>query len=245
MTCIELRCYLQNEDLALAKSGDDGYSAEVAEHIRICEECCRFAGEQSEVRGLLNLVRDSTPQTSPSLDSAVLANFRKRVELVPVPGVVASRRLPTSLFWRSAIAAVILLVIMLPWAYRRIGMSRRPVQPVRAVVPLPTPAANSTSEVAKEGRPASTASAPRRAKRKAVARATESAAAVAPAPFPRGFNRLMYCDPLSCEGTMEVIRMQLPADLSTRPSAGHGERVVFADFIVGSDGVARGIRLVE
>src|SRR5437588_8590710 len=115
MTCLELRSYL--EELTSAHSGDHEYSAEVAEHIRICEECSRVAGEQTEVIGFLRVVRDAAPEISPGLDSAILASFRKRTERAPVSPVAGFRRLSSNLLWRVAIVAVILLVVMLPWAY--------------------------------------------------------------------------------------------------------------------------------
>ena len=56
----------------------------------------------------------------------------------------------------------------------------------------------------------------------------------------------MYCDELSCDGGMEVVRVQLPslpAGLMPVPTAGN--RVVTADVLVGADGFARGIRIVH
>jgi hypothetical protein len=244
MTCTDLRSHLEN--LAAANSGDPEYSAEVAEHIRTCEECSRFAGEQTEVRGLLNLVRDAAPQISPSLDSAILASFRKRVERAPVSGVVAFRRLPSS-FWRGAIAAVILLVMMLPWAYRRSGTSKRSVPTVDVETssrPQPRPNEKSTN-IVQESRPVKD-TLPQRARRKLPPPAAAVPATVASTQFPAGFDSLMYCDPLSCAGTMEVIRMQLPTGVSTRGSARQpSQGIVYADVVIGSDGVARGIRFVE
>ena len=55
----------------------------------------------------------------------------------------------------------------------------------------------------------------------------------------------MYCDELSCDGGMEVVRVQLPslaAGFMSVPTAGN--RVVTADVLVGADGFARGIRIV-
>ena len=244
MTCIELRSYL--EYLVPANSVDHGYSAEAAEHIRICEECSRFAGEQTEVRSLLNLVRDAAPHISPSLDSTILANFRKRVEPVPVSGVVAFRRRSAPLFWRGAIAAVILLVVMLPWAYRRRDTARRSL-PTANTVALsgPTATENSATNVVKEGSPAN-GTVPHRARRKSARPAAAAPAAVASTQFPAGFDSLMYCDRLSCAGTMEVIRMQLPTGVPGPGSARQSSQgIVYADVVIGSDGVARGIRFVE
>ena len=244
MTCTELRSHL--EELASATSRDHEYATEAAEHIRICEECSRFAGEQTEVRGLLNLIRDSTPQISPSLDSAILATFRERVERAPVSGVLAFGRRSAPLFWRGAIAAVILLVVMLPWAYRRRDTAKHSLPTVDVAAPSqPTLVENSASNFVKEKSPAK-GLLPHRARRKSRPAAAAVPAAAASTQFPAEFDRLMYCDPLSCAGTMEVIRLQLPTGVRGRASARQqSQGIVYADVVIGSDGVARGIRFVE
>jgi hypothetical protein len=56
----------------------------------------------------------------------------------------------------------------------------------------------------------------------------------------------MYCDVLSCAGAFEVIRMELPAASANRdPTAQQGSGIVLADVLVGSDGIARAIRIVN
>jgi len=56
----------------------------------------------------------------------------------------------------------------------------------------------------------------------------------------------MYCDQLSCAEAMEIIRVQLPTSMAglTPGSTATGD-AVFADVLVGPDGIARGIRIVE
>ena len=64
--------------------------------------------------------------------------------------------------------------------------------------------------------------------------------------LPPDFRSLMYCDELSCSGPMEVIRMQLPAsDLLFAPGSNSANGTVLADVLVGPDGIARGIRIVQ
>jgi hypothetical protein len=53
-----------------------------------------------------------------------------------------------------------------------------------------------------------------------------------------GYVALMFCDPLSCSGDSQVVRMELPAqDDASQPQ--------LADVIVGFDGVVRAVRLVN
>jgi len=64
--------------------------------------------------------------------------------------------------------------------------------------------------------------------------------------FPTSFKSLMYCDPFSCPGAMDVIHVQLPAPiLGLMPASVRASGVVSADVLVGPDGIARGIRVVE
>jgi hypothetical protein len=55
----------------------------------------------------------------------------------------------------------------------------------------------------------------------------------------------MYCDQLSCSGAMEVIRMNLPASALGMQSPLRTSNLVAADVVVGPDGVARAIRIVN
>jgi hypothetical protein len=56
----------------------------------------------------------------------------------------------------------------------------------------------------------------------------------------------MYCDEISCGGTMEIIRMRLPAwGADDAPPSTETNGTVLADVLVGADGIARGIRIVQ
>ena len=57
---------------------------------------------------------------------------------------------------------------------------------------------------------------------------------------------LMYCDQISCSGALDIIRMQLPASpVAGDSTSAPAQDVVLADVLVGSDGVARAIRIVN
>jgi hypothetical protein len=56
----------------------------------------------------------------------------------------------------------------------------------------------------------------------------------------QGYTPLMLCDPLSCSGDEEVVRMELPA---TAADGSAGAQM--ADVIVGDDGLVRAIRIVQ
>jgi hypothetical protein len=52
---------------------------------------------------------------------------------------------------------------------------------------------------------------------------------------------------LSCDGAMDLIRVQLPSSLLARPASAFRQTSgpVNADVLIGPDGIARGIRIEE
>jgi len=56
----------------------------------------------------------------------------------------------------------------------------------------------------------------------------------------QGYTPLMLCDPISCSGDAEVVRMELP---TTAADGSAGTQM--ADVIVGDDGLVRAIRIVQ
>lgn len=56
------------------------------------------------------------------------------------------------------------------------------------------------------------------------------------------YTALMFCDPLSCSGETQVVRMELPESAS---AASQGAQPAVADLVVGYDGVVRAVRWVN
>ena len=53
-----------------------------------------------------------------------------------------------------------------------------------------------------------------------------------------GYTPMMLCDPLSCSGDEQIVRMELPASEGSQGSQ-------MADVIIGDDGLVRAIRIVQ
>jgi hypothetical protein len=269
MTCNEIRSYFERQE-PVAGRGD--LAAAVASHLRACPSCGPEFQAQIELLGILNLVRDSAPATSPSLDSAVLESFRARRAYVATPKAVSFFRRPaTPLLWRCAIAALVVLAAMILFAYRR--SAPRPAMEAGRFVPQASPAKdlpqkglpqkdsfqNALSSNAAANPPARQSPVPvgpnLRTARTARTERTERTAQTATRrtalaanqrhAWPVDFNGLMYCDSLSCSEGMEIIRMQLPAPPPQSPGAAGAHNPVFADVVVGPDGIARGFRMVR
>lgn len=229
MTCQELRLYFEDPQRRDAKLRDE------AEHLVHCPECARFVEAQRELGAGLHLVRESLPQFPAGLDDAVLANYRNQVaeRKAPVPSPFRGRF--AVLCWSAAGAALVLVFVGLLWHSRKTVVTAQP-QSAQATA---APAVASTVASAP---PQTKPKAARRIRRPLTAPRVTSLAG----PLPPGFRSLMYCDVLSCGGTMEVIRVQLPPSAVTfAPVSGSGGGSVFADVLVGPDGIARAIRVVE
>ncbi|HUJ94331.1 MAG TPA: hypothetical protein VLW84_03625 [Terriglobales bacterium] len=238
MTCQELHSYFEVREPVDFASWIG--SAEVAEHILGCAGCAGFVEAHRQMERNLALVRATVPRVAPALDAAVLAHYRRyaaRLSQAAGPTAGRGRRLFAALAWGAAIAAVALGAILFFPGRKTPSTSARPYRAPLIIEP-------------QAQRPATPATASPTTKRKRAARAVgyptrhepAAIASVIPGPLPGGFHSLMYCDELSCAGAMTMIRVQLPMYAASFPSA---NGMVFADVLVGPDGIARGFRIVE
>lgn len=237
MTCEELRCY------CATSIGDDLRSPEMAEHLRRCAECGCFVETQRELGRYLRFVRDSAPPVSPLLDSAVLCSYRSQVAPPAAFAGSPQRRKRASrvlfLLGSGAAAAAMLVAGILLFTGRRVTQMPRIKSAQGVIAPQPTLPANTAARVQ-----AATHQTMRNSLR--PPKLSGTAAAAADSSLPDGFRSLMYCDEISCGGTMEIIRMRLPASgADDAPPSTETNGTVLADVLVGADGIARGIRIVQ
>jgi len=240
MTCQELHTHFENLDIELLP--DD----EATEHITGCAHCTRFVEEQEELRKHLRLVRDSAPLIPSSLDDAVLANYRKAMLVRSSSGKSTSlmRRidLRTALGWASAVAfaAVVAGAALLLFDPQQQIPQQQANQEIVAHQPRIFPAQR-TDEPHKSSRKAP------KSRRNSDRHSNDpELSAEQNALLPTEFESLMYCDQISCPGALEVIRVQLSSPvLGSAPRPRPADNAVFADVVVGPDGIARGIRVVE
>jgi hypothetical protein len=244
MTCLELRSHYEGPLRGGTSLRLD--SAEVAAHVATCAECSRFVEAQRDLDVALRLVREWVPEPSASLDAAVLANYRGHAVARPssVGSAPARKQRSFALLQASAAVAAIVLVAVIVFSSGRFFSGNRHgttiAQPAARPVSVSQPVDRSF-----RGSNLSPATKLKAATQRVRHKRPTPSVAARDNLLPVGFHSLMYCDELSCSGAMEMIRVQLPssADL-TSPSA-RMNHVVFADVLVGSDGIARGIRIVE
>jgi len=235
MTCHELRLYCEDP---LRMDAEFSYEAG---HLAHCTECARFVEARHELGAGLRLVRESAPEPSAPLDAAVLANYRRRMT---GNSPLARSRTPrfTVVCCRAAAAAVLALAAaLLLHSPRRLETSKLEIESTQP--PMGQPA---TSEQANKVPWTNAASSPKRRQHSTRQPRRAPPVATTKSPVSEDFRSLIYCDALSCGGAMQLIRLQLPPSAAAfEPAAASPDGAIYADVLVGSDGIARGIRVVR
>ena len=245
MTCKEIRAHFQGDQFAPVNPVCE--SAAFSEHIAKCGECHRLAEEQKELARCLLLLREGATAMPASLDASVLAGYRTYISERPrsttaVPGAGRTDLLG-AFRWAAAVAFAVIAAgaVLLFISGQRSSVD--PVSTERRSVMAPVPVARANSQ--------SAALEPARKKPNSIVRSAKHASPAIPVALPEtwsssGFQGLMYCDQLSCPGAMDVIRVQLSsAAVAFGPTSSQANDFVYADVLVGPDGIARGIRVVE
>jgi len=220
-------------------------NAELLEHFRQCADCQCVFDEQRGLRHHLQVVRDSVPQIPDSLDARVLSKYREHVATTVARSQQHRTRIALMILsWRGGVAALALVFITFALAVRRSGQPR--IENVQTVSIAPKAESAPTHE---ETPISQVVTNKRRVKNARVQRAKPKVEMIPSgtieASLPEGFRSLMYCDALSCPDEMEMIRVQLPPGFAGFAPASNSNAVVFADVLVGTDGIARGIRIVQ
>ena len=245
MTCDEFHAYWEmHPDAAVRLQSNP---AELSEHLSDCVDCTRFMEEETEVGKCLLIMRSAAPDVPASLDAWVRARYRALVRdqsrasrAHPLPSWPPLRG---ALGWALAFgfAAVVACggVLLL--------FSRQASRIDRHITKQPTIASRTALPVSKE-EVARAGPTPKRRRSTTASRQKSGPTWVTGQDdeLPTRFQSLMYCDPFSCSGAMDVIRLRLPSPVlrTTQPSGGAGS-LVSAEVLVGPDGIARGIRVVQ
>jgi hypothetical protein len=248
MNCRELHSYFESQGITDLASD----RAEATEHVAGCANCRQFVQSHKETLAQLRLLGETAPPIPASLDAAVLANYRRRLATRKAVETSPVRRLGFAHWrWGVAVAAgvvVLATVFVLRKPSVRVSTEPQKTSP-RAVAQLPQPAPTAAfrPELARKADAVARTVKPRKLN---IATADHGLPVAPHSEFnhslPDGFRSLMYCDELSCDGGMEVVRVQLPsASAGFLPASGSGNHVVSADVLVGADGFARGIRIVH
>ncbi len=246
MTCREFTKKVEDFRLTELTSADP----ELIAHGNGCASCATLLQERTALAGAMQVLRTRTAAwEAPSLvEQNVLRAFRQNSALQPtsssqlIPQSVASR-FPEFFGWRAyaAIAAVLAIGLGLGIWFAQ-HSSYKAQQPTAKAVQSDGPGAAQTEHDAQS--PTRVASNSRHVKAEARAglsqAASVTAASLNQSEQAQGYTPLMLCDPISCSGDAEVVRMELP---TTAADGSAGSQM--ADVIVGDDGLVRAIRIVQ
>jgi hypothetical protein len=252
MTCTELQDSV-NSGSARAVGTP---SADILSHLESCSACRDWVEIEQRLTGPLQVLRNSVPTVPATLDESVLNAYRAQLQhassdVIPLRKPV---RPMSNFVWRASVAALLLAGAILLFGIRRV-----PSPPATAKTKIQSAPIVSSPQAQTPIRSEAPKSVQTTKAAVATKKRTPRAPYKAPAPpavegssteaaymgLPPDFRNLMYCDQLSCSGAMEVIRMNLPASSMGLASPSRSSNVVAADVVVGPDGVARAIRIVN
>ena len=245
MTCGEFHAYWEiHSDAAVPLHS---YPAELSEHLSGCLDCTRFIEVEAALSKCLLIMRSAAPDVSASLDASVLARYRAFLrERASVSGPHPSATvgdLRGALGWARALA----FAAVVAYGGVLLLVARQASRIDRHTTKQATVASRIALPVNKE-KVALRAPIPQQDRSTAASRQKSRPIRVTSPDngLPARFQGLMYCDPFSCSGAMDVIRVRLPSPVfGTTPFSPGAGSLVSADVLVGPDGIARGIRVVE
>lgn len=221
---------------------------QLAAHLRDCGECASWYEQRETLAAAIAALRNSTAEVEagPHVEAAVLRAFRRSSG-----GTVSEQ--PTRRWFAfslgsffapagyAAVAAILALALGLGvWFWQRaehrsqpsaFQHQTEPSSPSQTAQPVQT--ADSSAKGATEEQQSA-----RSSKSKNGTAPAASSASLAQLAQAQGYIPLMFCDPLSCSGDEQVVRMEIPASaVDSEPQ--------LADVVIGDDGLVRAIRIVQ
>lgn len=243
MTCREFTKKIEVFALTELSSAD----AELLAHQNGCASCAALLQQRGALAGAIQVLRSRTAaMEAPSVvEQNVLRAFRQSSPVQPATMRTVPAFQWSDLFgWKGYAAAAAVVAICLGlglWFAQRsektsqqpTARTEQPAQPSvgKAGETPQLPVQASTSNSNKLNSATNSAVTPR---------ASVTTASLTQSEQAQGYTPLMLCDPISCSGDAEVVRMELPA---TGVDGSSGSQM--ADVIVGDDGLVRAIRIVQ
>lgn len=234
-------------------------------HQHECVTCASWFQHRQRLAGAMQDLRNSTAtlEAPVHVEQEVLRVFRRSA---PAASVIERKTMPPPFAFRlsrffewgayAAVAAALAISLGLGfWFWQHSGKTaadtaqqKAPTQQsVQPEIAQPEKVAQAqevkpSTPATKEARTAqaSTALAQSAAKNPstaAVTTPTVSGQSLAQAAQAQGYTPMMLCDPLSCSGDEQVVRMEFPANGS--------QGTQMADVVLGDDGLVRAIRIVQ
>ena len=242
------------EELALSELGGT-VDSQLLAHERECSDCADWLQQRHALAGALQVLRNSAAdaEAPTSVEHNVLRTFRHSVvNTIPAEANPLRRAFTFRLrrffelgAYAAAAAALVISLALGVWylPHRQTNAGDNSAQqntnttaePNKVIVPQETTAQVATPQGTRhvaEAHPVATAA--------SVTTNQESAfvPVLTRVQQAQGYTPMMLCDPLSCSGDEQVVRMELPASDGSQESQ-------MADVIIGDDGLVRAIRIVQ
>ena len=241
MNCQELHNHFETNPRL-----DADFPPAVVSHATSCASCSRFVDEQLALKKSLQSLRETAAEAPDTFDARVLADFRMRgLDAKPTMLSLGHISSSSALRWGVAGATALVIAAILFTSTRRAPKANLQTQTPSGAV------ASVSSDAAPLVTPKFPGAPSMKRKRRVIPRPVPNQSAVASNRLdnrlPAGFRSLMYCDALTCSAPMQMIRVQIPSGLIARPTPSlvNTSGAVNADVLIGSDGIARGIRIVD
>lgn len=262
MTCGEFKAQIASLPLQQACEPQEQALA----HERQCPACATWRHEHSSLAAAMHGLKLKTAscEAGPNVERELLRAFRQHPS--ESAGTPAAPRF-TFAFRLSrwfevgayaAAAAAILIALLVGYKLLRqpapaavLGSGHVSAQPAEPRLPAAQPdgqvdpgqrLAGSSSELrAANGNRVRTGSSRLRQKQAVGSAAAAEDTATEQALAGANYVSLMFCDPISCSGDAQVVRMEVPV----RASSGQSQQSVMADVVVGDDGLVRAVRFVN
>lgn len=244
MICREFTKKIEEFTIAELSSAAD---PQLREHERECAACAGWLQQRHALAGALHALRSSTAviEAPVSVEHNVLRAFR---QCVPVPAR-ADMSTPPQPFafqlskffgWGAYAAAAAALAISLGlgvW-YLAHSQKTRDNSAQHKTTSQPLQASGQPEKVAQTSGVTQSRAVTRQLAKAVTTRPSGAVLTPVQTEQAQGYTPMMLCDPLSCSGDEQVVRMQLPVSDGLQESQ-------MADVIIGDDGLVRAIRIVQ
>jgi hypothetical protein len=244
MICREFTKKIEEFTLAELSSAAD---PQLREHERQCAACADWLQQQHALAGALHALRSSTAviEAPASVEHSVLRAFRQSVPAparaeVSTPSQPLAFQLSRVFGWGAYAAVAAALAISLGLGVWFLTHSHRAGDnsAQHKTTSQPLQASGQPEKVAQTPGVTQSTAVTQQLARAVVTRPSGAVLTPVQTEQAQGYTPMMLCDPLSCTGDEQVVRMQLPVSDGSQESQ-------MADVIIGDDGLVRAIRIVQ
>jgi hypothetical protein len=256
MTCREFE---HRADTLTLRELSQAQNQQLRDHAAECQKCAAWLQQQRTLAATIKTLQARTAACAagPEVERALLQAFRQRSSQPANPEMTyyftpIAMRLSRFFEVGAYVAVGAAVVVALFLGLRLLGQRSVSV-PVKSQAAQPSITVPSVVAGKSESQPAAQLPvASRTGTNRTLTRRVPSASMSAPdavessqTSTDEDYVALMFCDPLSCSGDSQVVRMELPGPGVAAANGAQDAQMRVADVEVGYDGVVRAVRIVN